>query len=1231
MPLKLDDIETFKKHRNEVSESLTNKFIGRKKEVDDICKLLCLRDFVAISGSSGIGKSRLAVAAIEKYTSVHKNVTVLCVKSFGDYISAIEESIDDAKEYLFLIDDANNFKKFDELMECLKYHKQGHVKAIFTIRDYLKGCINETLVTFYEIGALNDEEIKKAIEENYLIKNDEWLNQIVKISKGNIRLASIVSDVALNSENGFASLFNTKDIINAFYKNQIVKIGSSNNLLITAGIISFFKSVYLKQLFYISPILKIVGISKQEFLHNVDTLISMEIVDECVGVVKVSDQCFADYLLTYVFIEKKYVKIKNLVVSTYKYYKKRIIESMNTILSTSLAEESISYLRNEILDSCSLIEDVGLRHDMEVAFAPLVLNQAVMEFKKGVEDFTDKKDIEWLLGLFRALAKSEYYPVANDGIIRLLKKTDIKKTNVFKTICETYCLDYGSVKSSFKYLESFVTCLTNNDIRDEHFLPLVSSYLKYSFNDSNFVEDKKLEFCSFNVNDGMDGIIPFRRKCWNYIFNYGIDKILDVIIKFARYHIIDDAQKIVRADLESVNEYLNSLEIKELVWTVLYEEFKDDAKRYNFEEMMFLSIKYSGILSLILERKPHNQSFEEFQKAHEENVRNFYSANKSSIFETLKDIDAISRYYSQEIISFLLIILDCLDEFPPFVLDMFIQYNVNPRLVVEKASTIIELNDLYAEIKSIANKSAKDEYLYSFYSFINGQGEKCVYEFSTWVKSKQDLKIASTFGRSALSLRQIAENSGISYINLLKIIFKKRKYNKSIVKEYLSYLFFKSGTFKELLDLDKDLAIKIYEFLIACKENDYKNRALKEIISVKRNYIKTFAKFYNGNCMINEDGIEEIVFDGNNCKLFFDTCIEIGKRKISCFVPFNLQRLVALNLEKQVMLDWILCYIDKNWKDNESMECLFSILAGINDNYRNSFIVKYYEKGKNANILMRALLCKCESYSPSLAESYFKSKIKGLESLKNELIKWDNLNLVSFINELIEGYNENIKNSKVSQLVEYIDPSLLKCLQEIDLKTEISLVDAFKLYLEDESFKRMISSGYVSYNEGSFVTKTNTPLKFTDVLKNKRILGIKTIPIKEDEKVKYEEYLSSMKKITKEFADKKNVALDECLVQLFAERGWNVADFERETFLSRDIFSKIKNNERNRLKKITIIKLLIGLKPLNIERNFLLELNGTQLSKYNEEDVLYSFILDSKIDIDVADELLRDLGKEGFR
>lgn len=1229
MSFELDNLEKFKKHRIEISESLSTKFIGREKEIDDICNVLNEKDFVAITGPAGIGKSRLAVEAIEKYSLENKEISVLCVKSFGDYISAIDESIEDSKQYLFLIDDASDLKRLDEVIECLKYHR-GNVKAIFTVRDYLKDCIDDEAISFYKISFLSDDEIKKVIVENTKIKNDDWLNKITKLSKGNIRLAFIAADFAMKDEKGFASLYNVKDLMSSFYKEQIKKIKDSNNLVISAGIISFFKSVYLNQLFYISPVLKIAGINKQEFLRCVDLLISMELVDECVGVVKISDQCFTDYLLDYVFIEKKYLKIRDLIISTYKYYKKRIIESLNAILGSYLTDESLSYLKDEALGACASIEDVDLKHDIEVAFAPLAMDYAATEFKNGVESYCDKKDIRWLLGLFQILSKSNYQSVANAGIIRLLKKTGSKKEEVFKVINETYSLSYDDVKLSFRYLDSFVAYLIENNIHDEHFLLLVSSYLKYSFRNSRFVEDKRLEFSSFNLSEDMDQIIQFRRRCWNYIFSYGYEASVDEIINFAKFHITENAEKIVKSDLMVINEHLVGYEGKELIQAVLYEELIGDAKKCGFECEIFPSDIYNGILDVILKRKPRDQGFDEYRKMHEENVHSFYTANKLQVFEMLKGLDPISKYYEQNIKHFLSIALEFLDEFSKFILNIFIQYKVYPRSIVEKASSIIGYEALYEEINSISDTTMKEEYLYAFYSFINDQDCKTTFGFGDWIKSKQTLDTKAIFSRNASSLRKIAENSGIPYLRLIKIIFKNRECNATISKKYLSYLFFQVGAFKELLDLDKDLAINVYEFLIAQKENDYGNKILKEIIDSKRSYVKTFAKRYLESEVLYDEGLDVIIFNGNNCKLFFDTCIEIGKEKLPCFVPFSLQRLVSQNIGYQGMLDWILTYIDKNCKDDKAMESLFSVLAGIDGDYRNRFIVKYYEKGKDEEVLRCALLSTCDSYSIDSAESYYIAKIQSLKSLKADLIKWDNLNLIVFIDGLIEDYKQNISDNKISQLVEYIDHDLLSELQQIDQKTEVSLADAFKLYSEDDNFRRLLSSGYVSYKDGCFVTKSDTPLKFADVIKNKKIVGIKVVQAVDDIDVKYEQCLSSMGKIVKRFDEVNQLTLNDCLYSLFLEKGWTVNVFTQETALTKDLFSKIKNKQRKSLEKKTLIQILIGLRLPKDQRDYLLEKNQTQLSKYDLLDVLYDFILASGVGIDDADALLKELGKEGF-
>lgn len=1084
---KLDDLNTFKNHRNEISESLKTKFIGRDKEINEICDLLSNKNFIVITGSAGIGKSRLAIAAIERYISVNNDINVFCVKSFQDYINVLDESINESMKYLFFIDDANNYKKLDELIDCLNYHNHGNIKVIFTVRDYLKKCFDNKDVELYKINELTENEIKEAIKQNTIIKNNEWLNKIAKISKGNVRVAFVTANVALNDEKGFLSLFDVNEIMNSFYKEQITKVKDSNKLIITAGIISFFKSIYLEQLFYISPILNIVGMTKQEFLDNAYTLISKEIVDECFEVVRISDQCFSDFLLNYVFINKKYIKIKDLILYTYKYYKNKIVESINNILNVFQTEQLLIYINNETIDACNLIQDINTKHDVEATFASIILDYVVLEFKKGIDNYSDDKDISWLLKIFHNLAKSEYNAVAIEGIFHLLNKTNDKKEDVWINIIETYTFDYDSVKTSFLYLKNFVSYLITNNIKDSRLLKLVSTYLKYSFSNTKFDNDAQLIYSSFNINDEMSNVILFREKCWEYVFSFGLVDSLDSIIEFAKYHVAKGAIGIINSDLEIINKYIENFEDKGLIKTILYYEFYEDAKKYDFENTLSIDQKYNDVISIIIKRDHFNGEYDELENKQKELIENYYFMNKSSSLITIKDLDLVSKYYHNEIEHFLLIILEYLDEFSTQTFNLFVDYYISPYLVIEKAYKILGISDLYDEIMSITNESIRDEYLYNFYSFISKNDINKTFDFIKWVKSKMDKKTNTTHPRSLLDLKKLAKKSGMEYKKLIKIFFKKKEYNEFITREYLSYLFLYESYFKELIKFDKKLAINIYEFLTDGGQYDYCHNALKDILIADKNYIKKFARTFIKNGCYGDFLISETILNEKYCKDFLNEIIKICKTDSPYLIPFKVQDFVASNITNANMRKWIFSYIEGNYNNDDEIETLFSILAGINPSYKNEFILKYYEKGKNINILKCSLQNGVDSYSTNDFNTYFNNKINNLEALKTSFIKWSSLELVSYINDLIEIYKENINDMKVKQLVEYIDPYLLNELNKLEEKTEISLKSAFELYTKDEKFRELLSSGYVKYKNGSFVTQTNNPLKFSDVLKDKKI------------------------------------------------------------------------------------------------------------------------------------------------
>ena len=60
----------------------------------------------------------------------------------------------------------------------------------------------------------------------------------------------------------------------------------------------------------------------------------MELVDICRDkAVAVSDQCFANYLLKYVFIDKRTISLSVMLDSCFQAYRERTIQAVNTLLN----------------------------------------------------------------------------------------------------------------------------------------------------------------------------------------------------------------------------------------------------------------------------------------------------------------------------------------------------------------------------------------------------------------------------------------------------------------------------------------------------------------------------------------------------------------------------------------------------------------------------------------------------------------------------------------------------------------------------------------------------------------------------------------------------------------------------------------------------------------------------------------------------------------------------------
>lgn len=123
--------------------------------------------------------------------------------------------------------------------------------------------------------------------------------------------------------------------------------------------------------------------------------------------------------------------------------------------------------------------------------------------------------------------------------------------------------------------------------------------------------------------------------------------------------------------------------------------------------------------------------------------------------------------------------------------------------------------------------------------------------------------------------------------------------------------------------MNQNLAIKIYEFLIANGEKDYESSVLIEILDVKRSYIKVFAKAFIEEKEYYNDCNLDFVFEKEYCDSFFNECMKVMLSQKINFAPFKLRILISRNINQPNMERWIEKYIESNHKEDNVIELFF--------------------------------------------------------------------------------------------------------------------------------------------------------------------------------------------------------------------------------------------------------------------------------------------------------------------
>lgn len=557
------------------------ELVSRENEIQDLKEKIMNNDLIVVSGSSGIGKTKLVIE-VAKQMRNEQGMNIVCVKNNGQLLyNDVRETINEPGSYLLFLDDANYAMNLESIFEfCIskKIDDEVDVRIVMTVRDYAKETIkklalNKASVEEVQLKPLSIEDIQSILSDKLEIRNDHYLKQIVKIAKGNVRLAVLAAIAA--KENGFPAINDATDIFHNFYGPIFDENKITENEMLVLSAVAVFGPVMLEGHDGIQYILASNNISETEYINICHRLNDCELLDLYQeSVVKISDQSFANYILQYALIEKKIISIKELLLGTFPKYSSKLIYAINTVVQLFNSETTLEYVEHEINDAweqcrtCDEKEYVkafrAVNEEKALLYAKRIIDATetvlydldVVDFPKQTNNVYEKDEVVQILTAF---GESEQYYVAVDLLLAYFsKRPDIGK-EICYGITERMGIDIHSSERNYDR-ERYLISKFYKEYQESHnnnfaivLICIIKKFLAYEYHKTEQgMSPNTVTFITFHLNYSEE-LMEYRKEIWQCLKELRkvavLQENVDVIIASLHTGGNEEAQKIFREDV----------------------------------------------------------------------------------------------------------------------------------------------------------------------------------------------------------------------------------------------------------------------------------------------------------------------------------------------------------------------------------------------------------------------------------------------------------------------------------------------------------------------------------------------------------------------------------------------------------------------------------------------------------------------------------------------------------
>lgn len=1042
---------------NRMAAPIDTEFLFRDKENASIEEAFKTVDVVVLSGVAGTGKTRLALQYAKNHSDTH-NEKLYCIHSNALPIyDDLKLFIDSPGNYFLFIDDANQLSGLQHIVRYTTLKTEGyHVKILITVRDYafqkvIKDIKEIIAYKSVNISAFTDDEIKDLLKQVLEINNPNYQERIIRIADGNARIAILAGKVACSS-NRLDSINDVSQLYDDYYGTFLEghQLFIDNSLCISAGVVAFLEAIHLDHIDSFLPILQDKGLCRESFIENIRDLHEQEILDVYNDkAVRFSEQCLSNYLLKYVFFDKKLLSLSAMIKVCFRKYKERTISSLNTLLNIFSKEDLLCFVEQEIRilwdelsdeNSLDFFEFVKVFFRIHPTKALLILQDKI---EQDDQVFLESYDIDTEEG-------KNYQSVTND-IIEILggfaDATDLptaldlffqyylKRPDLYMQFYHTVNQGFGIKKDSMNYGFYTQICFFekmkeySDDWKQESivvlFLEVVKEFLKVHFTPTE--GGRKNAFIMYQIPLMLsDGVEQYRKLIWEYLLT---------LCRIDRYK-------------EKIRQILNSYggEISEVSWAVL--QF-DLTYIQGIVEIAFPA----NMLSNCFVAENLAQVFTDINTSYESLFSEYFKEEKFLVYRLLKGPDykevgykehsklkrtVIHQYISNcDLVTFkklidvcnevdchdthitwrvgeglsmafdaLSIKKDCFVDAVKYYIEKDTPNNLFPYQIIKVLFTILSDTEVFFLIDNGEYKQ-KNMWLYAYYhelppELITKEHLQGLYEF---LADTSDSTITSSSLRDMDFLEKYCVIDKDAFIKACKIILTKIVYSPFIVKIYFDFLFNHIHNAPKVVvqkfEGNFELLEEIYFIMLSYDNNhDYTGEFLKEIYLVQPSILDK----YIANLVSENHGSFRDCQEQYHCFFELDDFLEIyntifAELMAHCrfpiiSVPLFLESILLPIQNKEDLLkkqdEWIKHCIQNFSNDMMKMHCLFSVISKLNMSRKKEYIWFFLENNQSFEDFKNLPLTPTSGGWSGSAVPMYSARIQFLESLLPNFtgIKW---------------------------------------------------------------------------------------------------------------------------------------------------------------------------------------------------------------------------------------------------